>query len=282
MCTADAMEIHEDTFIKLSAGNYGFGLETSLVCCIDEAVFSGTMKRPYLYNATPAGSVHIHEVYISKKLVTVSGFRTFIEATGYVTEAEKEGWGWTWEDGGWNKKGLLTWKYPFRTDADLLYSSHADMLPVLQVSWNDAAAYCSWMSGETGRCVRIPTEKEWEACAELQGVPSIMEYQNPEVAGCGEPFIPLTADSYINQMIAIFSRDTLCHPPGIVWEWCGDWFDAYPGGPENREFGETYKVLRGGSLNSSSLQRAREYRFRRCPTARSPFYGFRTAFSADT
>jgi hypothetical protein len=38
-----------------------------------------------------------------------------------------------------------------------------------------------------------------------------------------------------------------------------------------------YKILRGGSLMSLPAQRSREYRFRRCPTARSPFYCFRVA-----
>lgn len=274
------MEIFFERFITIKAGTYALGLDVSLVDRIDDTFFSATMKRSYLYNSTPGGRVYSGDVLISKSMVTLSEFRTFIEDTGYLTEAEKEGWAWTWEDGRWNKKNLLTWKYPFRNDADLLYSSHAEMVPVLQVSWNDAAAYCSWISGKTGTRTRLPMEKEWEVYAALQGVPSIQAYQHIELPETMEAPFPSTAESFIAEMIKTFSRDSSCHPSGIVWEWCHDWFDAYPGGPSNREFGTTYKVLRGGSLNSSALQRCREYRFRRCPTARSPFYGFRTAIPA--
>ena len=56
-----------------------------------------------------------------------------------------------------------------------------------------------------------------------------------------------------------------------------NWFDKYPGGDDNDEFGEVYKILRGGSILSHPVQRTKEFRFRRCPTARSPYYGFRIA-----
>lgn len=86
------------------------------------------------------------DFYLGKYEVTVAQYRSFIDSTGYKTENERDG-----KDFDWSK--------PFQ---DLVQSESE---PVLAVSWNDAVAYCDWLSKRTGESYRLPTEREWEyAC----------------------------------------------------------------------------------------------------------------------
>jgi formylglycine-generating enzyme required for sulfatase activity len=86
--------------------------------------------------------------YLGATEVTVGQFRRFVAATGYRTEAERDGkGGW-----GWNEQGKLvqdpksTWRSPGFEQTD----EH----PVVDVSWNDAAAFCRWLGQQGG--ARVP------------------------------------------------------------------------------------------------------------------------------
>jgi formylglycine-generating enzyme required for sulfatase activity len=95
--------------------------------------------------------------YLGQHAVTRGQFRKFIAATNYLTEAERDKRG-----GGYDAdKKVLTFpvvgRYWLETGFD-----QTDEHPVVNVSWNDAQAFCDWLSKRENKKYRLPTEAEWE------------------------------------------------------------------------------------------------------------------------
>jgi formylglycine-generating enzyme required for sulfatase activity len=129
--------------------------------------------RPY-HERTTADTEKMklrHPVKISKPFfmsqfeVTVGQFREFVEATNYKTTAETTGKGRFYPIPHRNQvySAEYTWAHPG--------FEQTDRHPVTQVSWNDARAFCQWLSDKEHKTYRLPTEAEWEyACrAGVQG-----------------------------------------------------------------------------------------------------------------
>jgi formylglycine-generating enzyme required for sulfatase activity len=68
--------------------------------------------------------------------------------------ADETGGCWTWTGSKWEKDSARSWRDPGFEQTD----DH----PAVCVSWQDARAYTEWLSRETGRDYRLPTEAEWE------------------------------------------------------------------------------------------------------------------------
>lgn len=90
--------------------------------------------------------------------VSVGEFRRFVNATGFQTRAARRGFSMAWDErsGNFVRRSRVDW----RTD-------HAgeradDRMPVLHVSAEDAQAYVEWLSAQTGRRYRLPSEAEFE------------------------------------------------------------------------------------------------------------------------
>jgi formylglycine-generating enzyme required for sulfatase activity len=263
-------KVERNSYFEIPQGLYPVGMTDDEIRSIlaDRSFTGPAINSTYLYNSYPRHDVELQSCHVSKKLTVYDDFKAFIAETGYRTEAERDGWGWVWGNQ-WEKKRDVSWNAPFMNDDDILYREYGALVPVLQVSCNDAEEYCRYKSNITGEKVRLPSEWEWEAMVQLyeiklrdmQGLQSDSRVENK---------------SFMHVLIDIAHENRSFHPTGLVWEWTINWFRQYPGGPANTEFGETYKVLRGGSLMSMPVQKNPAYRFRRCPTARSPYYGFRT------
>ncbi|MDA3838735.1 MAG: formylglycine-generating enzyme family protein [Candidatus Delongbacteria bacterium] len=163
-------------------------------------------------NESPIHKVYIKEFYIDEHEVTLQQFRIFVEETGYTL--------------------------PDRIRSDRFNSPKQ---PIIGVSYEDAEAYAKW----AGK--RLPTEQEWEKAARggLVGLkypynntisPKEACYDlNPTVDG------PFDVKSYGANDFKLYDFS------GNVAEWTSSLPESYPGGKVEEEFGEEYRVIRGGS-----------------------------------
>ena len=150
---------------------------------------------------------------------------------------------------------------------------NADRLPVVQVSWDDAQAFCRWLSKRTGRIVRLPTESEWEyACR--AGTTTINWWgDRMDAASRVANLADRTAHTLWGWDFALQEASDgyavaapvghfLPNPFGLhdmignVWEWCEDiWRDNYDGAPSDgsawiKATKQGLRVVRGASWHN--------------------------------
>lgn len=215
----------------------------------------------------------LHRVQITKPFylaahhATVGQFRRFVTDTGYVTDAEKA----TGPKGRKGADGVdpATGKwihadYSWRNAGFEQTEEH----PVANVSWNDAMAFCGWLSRKEGKTYRLPTEAEWEyACRagtttryhcgdDLEGLAQVANVADAAVRNkFGWQQTIGGSDGFVFTSPVGSLRPNafgLYDMHGNVWQWCMDWYDKNyysrspvedPTGPDS---GRT-RVLRGGA-----------------------------------
>ena len=128
----------------------GNGVAPGLMAIHFKDIFDGLpIQEKTLWAEYPQHHVRITKAfYMGATHVTRGQFRQFAEATGRKPSVSQDG---TFMPPGasWTKPGF----------------EQTDEHPVVCVSWNDAVAFCKWLSGKEGKPYRLPTEAEWEyAC----------------------------------------------------------------------------------------------------------------------
>ena len=192
-------------------------------------------------NEFPLHEQEVSEFWIYETEVTNGMFQKFIEATGYTTTAEINGYSYTNADGEWVMVDSADWQHPQGPDSDV---SELDDHPVVNVSLDDADAYCLW--GNNGY---LPTEAQWEKAArgtELNLYPWGDDPVTAELANYAE-----NADSIT---VSVFDLDLgsspygLFHMSGNVAEWISTAYkaDYYETGVSFTG-AETENQVRGGS-----------------------------------
>jgi formylglycine-generating enzyme required for sulfatase activity len=208
----------------------------------------------------PPHRVYLDAFYIDRHEVTNARYLKFVEATRHRAPQH-----------------VVDPQYDLWVGAAL--SPGVADLPVVNVDWSDADAYCRW----AGR--RLPTEAEWEKAARgADGRQYPWGNEAPSFARLN--FSRRWQGAHTLQPVGSYESGNSPYGAqdmaGNVWEWVGDWYDAgsYSAGPARNPQGPSSgssKILRGGSWTNSADTVGTTHRREEDPEMRNSDSGFRCA-----
>ncbi len=217
----------------------------------------------------PKHKVYLDAYLIGKYEVTNKQYHMFVKATGHRLPQNC------------CEPKYTTWKGDAPMDG-------TDDLPIFNISWDDAAAFCKWVSG------RLPTEAEWEKAA--KGTDGrIYPWGNESPMSGNRANFSFEPVSVWEGPASLAKKDQYEHGKspygayemaGNVWEWVSDWYDEayYKNGPAKNPMGPAdgkTKVIRGGSWrNNADTIRTTNRNGKHVPSDRRVYIGTRCAKDA--
>ena len=196
---------------------------------------------------TPAHTVTLPAFRIDKYEVTVSEYRSYMEATGKPAPRELE-----------NSR------------------LNQPRQPIVSVSWQDAKDYCLWADK------RLPTEMEWEKAArgaDKRNYPwgNEPDRLNANIRGNGDDY---RNTSPVGKFPEGASPYGVMDMSGNVWEWTENWYQPHPGNEyPNDLYGQRFKVIKGGSWDSNLDLARPAIRGKATPDQKKNYIGFRCVAS---
>lgn len=287
------------TFVRVPAGSFVMGNNQTAT----EMKSSGL---PLPDGADVSNEGPAHQVFVSSfgmltTEVTRGQFAAFVKATGYMSQAEQDGSGGY----GYDHKSQTARQQPQYSWRKTGYPQ-SDNHPVVNVSWNDANAFCNWLTQQAadraeGWHYQLPTEAQWEYAARAgtrtryvsgDDPLSLHEFGNVQDASFEMEFTTIDfeknpgfgfIDNHVFTAVCGSYRPNafgLYDMHGNVWEWCRDRYDShyYQHSPMNDPTGPTEgqsRVLRGGSWNDAPFFVRSAYRVSRPDDGRCNLAGFR-------
>ncbi|RYD16550.1 MAG: formylglycine-generating enzyme family protein [Lysobacteraceae bacterium] len=254
-------------------------------------------EEGHLDNEEPQRRVQIDVGFaLGQAEVTVGQFRQFVAASKYVTDAERLGGSAVYEEssGRIAERRGMTWRNDYAGERA------RDDLPVVNVSWNDAKAYLTWLSTRTGKRYRLPSEAEYEYALRAGATTRYPWGDGDPLAVVGNftgdgdrspsrrswssafpryndgHWGPATVRSFPAGRFGVFDM------VGNVSEWVEDcWHDNYLRAPRDSSAwvnpGCERHVVRGGSWGSDPAQVRSAFRIAARGDTRSARVGFRVA-----
>jgi formylglycine-generating enzyme required for sulfatase activity len=271
------------TLVRIPAGEFVMGSSPEeadrVAALMKEKKITSWYPNSPASEAPPRRTRITKAYYLGATEVTLGEFRTFVADTAYATDAERDGKGGDGKvSGKWSSKPEFSWK-------NMGYE-RGDDEPVLNVSWNDAVAFCTWLSRKEGRRYRLPTEAEWEyACragsttryywGDGDAARNEHAWTGANSKGGPHPVAQLKANAWgLYDML------------GNAYEYCQDWFVVAPydaaqaTDPKGPGKGDE-RVVRSGSWSTDPMHPRCAFRGGASQTHRNMRDGFRVACDAE-
>ena len=206
----------------------------------------------------PAHRVYVDQFHLAAHPVTNRDYARFVRATGRPAPAVYE-MPVIVTAGGRDREGAFRQLASTYAWSDTEPPAERLEHPVVLVRFQDALDYCAWLTAETGRPVRLPTEAEWERAARGglagQRYPWGDDLESSRANYLQDPSLKAMhgskpVRSYPPNPFGLFD---MC---GNVWQWVADWYDqAYYGvSPDRNPRGPAsgrFRLVRGGGWLSA-------------------------------